>query len=125
MLAGTMIICIKLVDLLLARRKGLALSIITLATANVGLVFALAYALTSNLASFRAPPHGWFGTATTWGYALEEAACAQPWIGPAVLGYVAGVLTLLLLIEPLKRGLEDVGFVPESFRAARRRTVGL
>ena len=120
-LAGTMIVCVKLVDLLLARKKGLALSIFTMAAANLVLVFGVA----CSLASACTRPHGWFGTAATWGYGVAEAACARYSLCSAVLGCVAAVLTVLVLTEPLKRGLVDVGFVPEGFRAARRRTVGL
>lgn len=125
MLPASMIICIKLIDLLLGRKKGLAISIFVLAVANLALVFALVDALSSNWASFCKPPHGWFGTTATWGYSMAETVCAQPSLAAAALGDFAAMLTVLLLTKPLRRGLEDVGFVPESLRAERRRTVGL
>lgn len=124
-LAAVIIGCVKLIDLLLARKKGLALSIFTMAATNLALVCALAYALAAELASSCTTPHGWVGTAATWGYAVAQAACAQHSLFSAGLGCMAAALTVLLLTEPLKRGLEDVGFIPEGFRAARRRTVGL
>jgi hypothetical protein len=102
----------------------LALAIFVLAVANLALVFALFDALTSTSTSFCRPPHGWYGMTTTW-YGVAEKVCAQPSLVSAALGDIAATLTVLLLIKPLRRGLEDVGFVPESLRAARRRTVGL
>lgn len=123
-LAAAMMICIKLIDLLLARKNGLVICILTLALANMVLVFALAFSLVPKVASFCAAPRGWFGPAT-WSHALAGAACARPSLGAAALGYAAVLLTILFLIKPLKQGFADVGFVPEGFRAARRRIAGL
>lgn len=123
-LTAAMMICIKLIDLLLARKNGLAICILTLALANMALVFALAFPLVPKVASFCAAPRGWFGPAT-WSHALAGAACARPSLGAAALGYTAVLLTILFLIKPLKQGFADVGFVPEGFRAARRRIAGL
>ena len=123
-LTAAMVSCIKLVDLLLARKNGLAICILTLALVNMVLVFALTLCLIPKMAPFCAAPRGWFGL-PTWTHALARAACARPSLGAAALGYTAVLLTISFLIEPLKQGFADVGFVPEGFRAARRRISGL
>ena len=125
MLTAAMMIGIKLIDLLLARKNGLVMCILALALGNMAIVFKLALSLIPGIASFCAPPRSWFGAAGTWGQAVAEAGCARPSLDAAALGYAALLLTVLLLIRPLKQGLEDVGFVPEGFRAARRRIAGL
>ena len=116
--------CIKLIDALLARKNGLVICILALALANMVLAFALALALVPHVTALCAARRGWFGLAA-WSRALVESACARPSIDAAALAYSAAVLTVLILLKPLRHGLADVGFVPAGLRAARRRTVGL
>jgi len=124
-LAATAIVVVKLFDLLLARKKGLALSVVALAAANFALIFAVTGSGASVSMALCAWSRGWLGGAAAWGYALANDACARVGVVPAVLGVAAAALTLCLLALQLRRGIADVGFIRERLRADRRRTVGL
>jgi rhomboid protease GluP len=113
---------VKLVDVVLTLRKGLAIVVIALAAANAAVVQACATVFASELASACAnrPPSAVAALDT-----VLQALCASP--GPAAVGAaaLAAVLTMLLYSQELYRGLIDVGFVATSLQAARHRSRGI
>ena len=112
---------IKLADIVLSTKKGLAAIVVALALANGasigigGMVFAAQ--LASNCAT-RQP--GGFAPIQS----FVGAACSNPWpaIGLVALGTV--VLTYLICSKAFHRGMEDVGFVGAALRAERNRRRG-
>ena len=120
-LASAVLASIKLLDLLLSYRRGLAGVVLVLAAANA--------AALSDLSALAVPPLdracgavGAFG-----GTAGPAAALLCPdaaWIPPAAAVLVAAT-TLVALARPLWRGLADVGFVGATFVGDRRRERGL
>lgn len=119
-LAG--LVVVKLVDLILIQRKGLAIIVIVLAAANAAVVQVAATVFASQLAlacaSRPASPVAALETTI-------NALCASP--GPAAIGasVLAFVLTLLLFSQEFYRGLIDVGFVATSLQAGRSRSRGI
>ena len=113
---------IKLADIVLSTKKGLAAIVAALALANgasiglAGMVFAAQFA--SNCATRR--PGGFAPIQS-----FVDAACSNPWpaIGLVALGAVA--LTYVIYSKAFHRGMEDVGFVGASLRAERNRRQGI
>ncbi|WP_245284662.1 hypothetical protein [Bradyrhizobium sp. th.b2] len=121
--AGFVVVCcavIKLVDLALSIRKGLAAVIIALAGANAACVALGGWALaaTSACVARRSSGPGPFEN-------LLNAFCGNPLLVTALVAVVAVTLTLLLCSKDIYRGIEDVGFVGSSLRAERNRRHGL
>jgi hypothetical protein len=116
------LIVVKLVDVILTLRKGLAITVIALAAANAAAVQACATVFASQLAAGCAsrPPSAVAALDT-----MLQALCASP--GPAAIGasVLAAVLTLLLYSQEFYRGLIDVGFVATSLQADRQRSRGI
>jgi rhomboid protease GluP len=111
---------VKLADLVLPLRKGLALLILALALGNAVLVWALGSA------------HAPAVSAACWQAALalpdsvaHGLVCRRPDLlagGAAVAGFL---LTLLVYAWDLRRSLNDVGFVGATLKANRNRSSGL
>jgi membrane associated rhomboid family serine protease len=115
---GACCIVIKLVDLALALRNGLAIVIIALAAANAALVLTGGWKLASVCVARRTSgPAGLEN--------LLNAFCSAPLIATGFLALGAVALTLLVCSKELYRGIEDVGFVGASLRAERNRRQGL
>lgn len=111
-------IVIKLVDLALSLKRGLAIVVIALAAAN-GAIAAIGI---SNLASARVAGR------TSGPAAIEPllaALCSAPLLATGLVASGAVALTLLVCSKELTRGVEDVGFVGASLRAERNRRRGL
>jgi membrane associated rhomboid family serine protease len=115
---GACCVVIKLVDLALSVKKGLAVVVIALAAANG----AIATIGVSKLAS------ACVARATNGTPAVEtllNALCSAPLLASALVASGAVALTLLVCSKELARGVEDVGFVGNSLRAERNRRQGL
>jgi rhomboid protease GluP len=116
------LLVIKLVDVILTVRKGLAIIVIALAAANAAVVQACATIFAAGLAAACAsrPPSPVAALDAT-----LQALCAS--LGSAAIGAAAltAVLTILLYSQELYRGLIDVGFVATSLQAARHRSRGI
>jgi membrane associated rhomboid family serine protease len=112
---------IKLADLVLPLKKGLAVVIGALALGNAAMIWVLGtayYAPTLAGACWRAiapPPHN-----PSMGFLCERPHLTV--IGAAVVGLL---LTLVLYSWDLRRGLNDVGFIGATLKANRRRSYGL
>jgi membrane associated rhomboid family serine protease len=109
---------IKLVDLLLSIRWGLAATVVLLALANAALVAMWASAYPSALARVCAIPASSLQN-------LLTRACSYPTAMIASLAGATAIITLLACRPSLVRGLTDVGFVGNSLRAERQRRSGL
>lgn len=109
---------VKVVDLVLSMKKGLAIVVMALAGANAVTVLLCGWALASSCRS--GSPAGSVPM-----YNLLVTFCPNPVLisGLAALGVV--VLTLSLCSNEISRGIEDVGFVGKSLRAERGRRHGL
>jgi rhomboid protease GluP len=120
--AVTALLAVKLIDLTLTLRKGLAIIVIALAAANAGMVQIAVTVFGSQLAAACASrPTGPLAALD----AMIDMLCAS--LGLAALGgsALAFVLTILLYSQELYRGFIDVGFVATSLEAARNRSRGI
>jgi rhomboid protease GluP len=116
--AGAGCVVIKLADLALSMKKGLAIVIAGLAAANAAVVMIGGWKFASSCVARRAG-----GPA-----ALENllnAFCSAPLLATGLVALGAVALTLLVCSKELYRGIEDVGFVGASLRAERNRRQGL
>jgi membrane associated rhomboid family serine protease len=115
-------IAVKLIDLILSIKKGLAIVALALAAANAAMVFyagtLFAPAFAGGCAATRAP-------ALRQIEMLRAMACTNPQATLAVAAASALVVTLLLYARDIHRGLNDVGFIGPSLRAERKRSQGL
>ena len=113
---------IKVVDVMLSLKMGLAMIVVLLAIANAAMVVVgsalsgsyLLSACTSGLFAGRAPIEG-----------LIAMACANPVTTIGLTAGLALVLTLFLYSQDLHRGIGDIGFVGASLRAERKRRQGI
>lgn len=119
---------VKLADLVLPLRKGLAATIVALAVGNAALIWALgtAYAPTLARTCWQKTFPPWLPQGTHRPLSLAvDLMCAhlgRTTLGLTVLGFL---LTLLLYAWDLRRGINDVGFVGATLRANRNRSGGL
>jgi hypothetical protein len=122
-----LLIVIKLTDLLLGRPKGLAI----LAPAIAALYAALAAIAMSPMADgfsaycIEAQDLAKAQTSAATAAPYIDAACRYAGIWPLVLAAIVFVAGLGLLRPELQRGLNDAGFIANTFRAERRRRQGL
>lgn len=109
---------VKLVDLALSMRKGLAIVVTVLAGMNAAAVMFCGWAL-----AFYCWPHMPIGYLPLDIFLV--IFCPYPFLisGLAAVGVAA--LTLFLCAKEISRGIEDVGFVATSLRAERSRRHGL
>lgn len=109
---------VKLVDLALTMKKGLAIVVTALAGANAVAVMLCGWAL-----AFSCRPHWPLGPVP-----LEiflAIFCPNPVLVSGLTAIGVAALTLCLCAKEISRGIEDVGFVSTSLRAERNRRHGL
>ena len=112
---------VKLLDLLLSVRRGLAAVVLVLMAGNAATGWALCRLLLPALGRTCA-------TVRAMGASDDGAAsmlCPHLTVMPLVAAGLVASLTLLALSGPLRRGLGDVGFVSATFMGDRRRDHGL
>jgi membrane associated rhomboid family serine protease len=116
---GACCAAVKMVDLALSVRKGLAIVVTVLAGANAASVMLGCWAAASSACGPRRPS----GSVPLDN--LLGAFCSNPVLlsGLATIG--AAALTLWVCSREIYRGIEDVGFVGASLRAERSRRHGL
>jgi membrane associated rhomboid family serine protease len=113
---------VKLVDLVLSLKKGLAIIVMVFAFANAGLTLlagAIYHAMVNSTCASQ--PH-------ETGTAIETAVRMACLNRPATIAIIAAcvfALTILLYSQELIRGVNDVGFVGASLRAERQRRRGI
>jgi rhomboid protease GluP len=122
-----LVLAIKLADLILARTKGLAVLAFAFAALYGSLAFAAGSTVTGSLP-------GYCGRARSFLEARARLQAADAYIGaacehtalwPAALALIVFTAALIVLRPELRRGLGDVGFIANTFRAERRRRQGL
>jgi rhomboid protease GluP len=116
------LLAVKLADLILTLRKGLAIIVIVLAAANAATVQVGAGVFGSQLAAACAARQQGAVAALE---ATMNTLCANPGAAAITASALAFVLTILLFSQDLYRGLIDVGFVATSLQAARNRSRGI
>jgi rhomboid protease GluP len=118
---GVSFIVIKLTDIVLSLKKGLAVVILALSAAN-GVVAAVLVTITVRVSPVLCslpgvePP------------SLRDAivaTCKDPMIAATAVGAIAAIATLAFYARDFQRGLWDVGFVAATLEANRRRQRGL
>jgi membrane associated rhomboid family serine protease len=113
-------VVVKMVDVILSLKKGLAIIVILLAVANAAVVV-VGSALSASLLS--AACVRFVGPVPI--ESLLAAACVNPVPAVGIAATCVLVLTLLLYSQELHRGIRDIGFVGASLRAERNRRQGL
>lgn len=120
-LVGICCLVIKLVDLALSARKGLAITVAALATANAAMVMIAGWQWTSlGLACAGRGAGGSNGID-----ALLGMICSSPLLVTGLAAFAVAALILVGCSKEFYRGIEDVGFVSSTLRAERRRRSGL
>jgi membrane associated rhomboid family serine protease len=112
---------IKLIDLVLSVKKGLAIIVIVFAAANAALVLVAGVTYTAALSATCASRE--FSAKL-----LENAlkvACTNINLTLYIVAACAFVLTLVGYLHALFRGITDVGFVGATLRAERKRRQGI
>jgi membrane associated rhomboid family serine protease/uncharacterized membrane protein (UPF0136 family) len=120
--AAFYLLVIKAIDIVLSRKKGLAVVAILLAIANAALVPLAAYAFAPQFASTCSAPRP---TATIALQTALNATCSSPTVTIAGVAALVLVLTVFLYSQDIYRGLHDVGFVSTSLQAERKRHQGI
>jgi len=113
---------LKLLDLVLSIKKGLAIIVVVFAVANTVLA---ALVLQAFLPLLNAKCAARQLLATSRIEELFGAACANMNVAVGAVAVLAFGLTILAYWSELHRGIEDVGFVGASLRAERRRRRGI
>lgn len=109
---------VKLVDLVLSMKKGLAIVVIALAGANAVTIVLCGLALASSCS-----PRWPTGSVPLDNFLVTF--CLNPVLIAGLAAIGAAALTLWLCAREISRGIEDVGFVGTSLRAERGRRHGL
>ncbi|TYL93161.1 rhomboid family intramembrane serine protease [Bradyrhizobium rifense] len=109
---------VKIVDLVLSMRKGLAIVVIALAGANAVTVLLCGLALASSCS-----PRWPTGSVPLDNFLVTF--CPNPVLISGLAAIGAAAVTLWLCAKEISRGIEDVGFVGTSLRAERGRRHGL
>jgi membrane associated rhomboid family serine protease len=120
---ATGLLVIKLCDLLLSMKHGLAVIVVALAVANAVLVLLAGGASASALRSACSFPK--FSAIVEIESSLLDVACANPSLTLAIAAAGACALTILACSQALHRGINDVGFVGATLRAERKRRRGI
>jgi rhomboid protease GluP len=122
-----LLVTIKLADLVLSRPKGLAILALAIA-ALYAAVAAIAVSATADRFPAFCMSALDLAIADKWAPGAAgfiDAACGHTGLWPLVLAPLVFVASLLLFQPELRRGLNDVGFIANTFRAERRRRQGL
>jgi rhomboid protease GluP len=109
---------VKLVDLVLSMKKGLAIVVIAFAGANAVTILLCGLALASSCS-----PRWPTGSVPLDNFLV--IVCPNPVLVSGLAAIGAAALTLWLCAKEIWRGIEDVGFVATSLRAERSRRHGL
>lgn len=116
------LVAIKLIDLVLSIKKGLAVVVVVLCVGNATLSVLLADAAAALPGLGCASPSPGAGGVTE---SLLDVACANWAIALGAIAVGAFAITFLLYGQEFQRGIDDVGFVGATMMAERRRRLGL
>jgi membrane associated rhomboid family serine protease len=113
-------ILVKLIDILLSLKKGLAVVVVMLAMLNAVLAFFVSQSLLPVLISQCAQ---W--QALNWPESALAVACGNSMAIATIVAACALALTLLADSRDFDRGIKDVGFIGASMRGERKRRSGI
>jgi membrane associated rhomboid family serine protease len=113
---------VKLLDLLLSIKKGLAATVIVFSVANAALAFVIARGLAPALISICAVPRSKGEDLLE---TLRGLACQNMDMTIYIMAGSVFASTILVYWRQLHRGIMDVGFVAASLRAERQRRHGI
>jgi hypothetical protein len=115
-------ILIKLIDILLSFKKGLAIVVFMLAMLNAVLAFFVSASLVplfiSQCAQRRVEQ-------SNWPERVLAAACGNLAATAVIIAACALALTVLAYSHDFDRGIKDVGFIGASMRGERKRRSGI
>jgi membrane associated rhomboid family serine protease len=115
-------IAVKLADVALSIKKGLAIVALSFCVANAALLFVAGRSLAPVLAASCASDRFQVASRIE---PMRATACANLNATLDIIAAAAFVLTLLLYWQDIHRGIKDVGFVGASLRAERSRRRGI
>ena len=115
-------ILVKLIDILLSLRKGLAIVVLMLAMLNAVLVF---FVSEFPVTVFISQCGQWHGATLNWPERALAVACENLMATAAIIATGVFALTLLVYSYDLDRGIKDVGFIGASMRGERKRRLGI
>ena len=121
------LIILKLSDLVLSRPKGLAILAVAIAALYAALPLIAMSPMAGRFPAYCIKAHD-FAKAETQLVGTTryiDAACHYTGLWPLMLALIVFVAALILLRPELRRGLSDVGFIANTFRAERKRRPGL
>jgi rhomboid protease GluP len=120
--SASCLVAVKLIDLGLTLKSGLAVVVVTFSVANAGLIL-----LGAKMAVRSPGPNcAWLQLgAEGLVQALVDLACASSQATIDIIAACAFAATLLLYSRELMRGIKDVGFIGTSLRADRKRSQGI
>jgi membrane associated rhomboid family serine protease len=113
---------IKLIDILLSFKKGLAVVVFMLAMLNAVLVFFVSVSLVPLFISQCAQ---WHVEPSNWPERALAAACGNLMTMAVIIAACALALTVLAYSHDFDRGIRDVGFIGASMRGERKRRSGI
>jgi hypothetical protein len=115
-------ILVKLIDILLSLKKGLAVVVVMLAMLNAVLLFFVSESLVPLFISQCAQ---WHVETSNWPETALAVACENLMATAVIIAAGALALTLLAYSHDLDRGIKDVGFIGASMRGERKRRSGI
>ncbi len=121
------LIIVKLFDLVLGRPKGLAILALAMAALYAALPLIAMSAMADRFPAYCTKAQD-FAKAGTHAAAVArtiDAACHHTGLWPLLAASLVFAGALMLLRPELRRGLNDVGFIANTFRAERKRRPGL
>jgi membrane associated rhomboid family serine protease len=124
-LAAYVLVCtilVKLIDILMSLKKGLAVVVVMLAILNAALLFFVSEPVVPVFISQCAQSHV---EGANWPERALALACGNLTAMPAIIAVCALTLTLLVYSRDLDRGIKDVGFIGASMRGKRKRRSGI
>ena len=119
---GAGLVMVKIIDIVLSLRKGLAMIVILFAMANAAMVLLVDMVFGRTWSSLCASYRPGTLVAVT---NVVRAACSNPTVTAQIVSGCVFAITLLFCAQELRRGFSDVGFVGSSLRAERNRRQGI
>jgi membrane associated rhomboid family serine protease len=113
---------VKLIDILMSLKKGLAIVVVMLAMLNAVLVFFVSESL---VPVFISQCGQWHVETSNWPERALAVACGNLMAMAAIIAACALALTLLAYSHYFDRGIKDVGFIGASMRGERKRRSGI
>jgi membrane associated rhomboid family serine protease len=122
LVAASMIV-IKMFDLIMPLKKGLAIVVLSLSAMNALLACLMGVVLAPSITATCATTLPDF--VSPFGVELFRSLCANPFLAVGIVSLLAFASTILLYAQDLQRGINDIGFIGASLRGERKRRDGI